>query len=197
MACIIVLGCYRTGTSAVAGVLHHLGVMMGKEFDKPAKSNPKGYYEDTEFKRLYSMLVEGREVEGNIDVLIRLREAEFPLWGVKDPQLCLLLPKFAKLLKAHKVDTKVITTLRPKEDICDSLSRAMNGLVDESPKNFEPLVDYYLARKDAALSVYDGPVLEVGFEEIGTDSAGMVARIAEFVGVPVTQEALNHVEVHP
>ena len=64
MSCVIVLGCYRSGTSAVAGILHHLGVMMGKEFDKPAKSNPTGYYEDLEFKRLFDMMAEGKDVEG-------------------------------------------------------------------------------------------------------------------------------------
>ena len=61
MTCVIVIGCYRTGTSAVAGVLHHLGVSMGKSFDPPAKSNPKGFFEDLDFKNLHPMLERSTE----------------------------------------------------------------------------------------------------------------------------------------
>lgn len=188
MSCVIVLGCFRTGTSAVAGVLHHLGVMMGKEFDAPARSNPKGYYEDVEFKDLYSKLAEGREVEGSLQVLIRLREAEYPLWGVKDPQLCLLLHKFVPLLRTEH---RIISMVRAPGDICHSLNRAVSGAT--ATHDFLPLVDYYLTRKEAALSVYGGPVLEVNFAEIGADPVALVEKVAAFAGVPVRQEAIDHV----
>jgi hypothetical protein len=187
MACVIVLGCYRSGTSAVAGVLHHLGVMMGKEFDPPAHTNPTGFFEDLDFKRICDKLMLGKEVEGQLAVVVKLREAEYPLWGVKDPQLCLLLPKLVPLLKDHRI----ISTLRPKEDICKSLSEA--GIFAQPPERFEPLVDYYLQRKADNLAVYSGPVLEVDFETLKTDRVAEVERIANFVNLPVKQEAIDFI----
>jgi hypothetical protein len=186
MSCIIVLGCYRSGTSAVAGILHRLGVVMGKEFDKPAKSNPKGYYEDLEFKRVFNMMPDNEGAEKLLDVLVRTREAEYDVWGVKDPQLCLLLHKF---LPHVKKGHKIISTNRPKEEICDSLFRAIIPPVfSERPQTFSILVDHFLLKKEEALAAYDGPVLHVDWNELKSNPEG-VEKIAEFVGVPVKQEA--------
>ena len=43
---IIVTGAGRSGTSAVARVLHESGVSMGTEFAKQSDANPDGFYED-------------------------------------------------------------------------------------------------------------------------------------------------------
>ena len=40
-----VLGPYSGGTSAVAGLLHHLGVSMGSKFEKPDRINARGNFE--------------------------------------------------------------------------------------------------------------------------------------------------------
>lgn len=190
MACVIVLGCYRSGTSAVAGVLHNLGVFMGKDFDPPAVTNPKGFFEDLEFKRLFNMMSNKKNPDGLLSVLCRIREAEHPLWGVKDPQLCAYLHRMLPHLKEHKV----ISTLRPKEDIASSLSRAALGT---SEMQYMPLVEYYLQKKDESLAVYDGPVLEVDLGKLRADASGEVARIAEFVGLPAKQEAIDFVTGSP
>ncbi len=44
---IIVTGAGRSGTSAVARVLHESGVLMGSDFDAPSDVNPEGFYEET------------------------------------------------------------------------------------------------------------------------------------------------------
>ena len=44
---IIVTGAGRSGTSAVARVLHESGVRMGNDFDAPSAVNPEGFYEET------------------------------------------------------------------------------------------------------------------------------------------------------
>jgi hypothetical protein len=187
MSCVIVLGCYRSGTSAVAGVLHNLGVFMGKDFDPPASTNPKGFFEDLEFKRLFNMMSNKKSPDGLLSVLCRIREAEHALWGVKDPQLCAHLHKMLPYLKEHKI----ISTLRPKEEIARSLSRAACGT---SEMQYMPLVEYYLQKKDEALAAYDGPVLEVDFGKLKSDAAAEVARIAEFVGLEAKQEAVDFIE---
>lgn len=181
MTCIIVLGCYRTGTSGVAGVLHHLGVNMGDEFDPPAFSNPKGYYEDVGFKKLHP-LIDGSESEFLVACkeYVQQRE-EHNLWGIKDPKLCLCLSAFLECLT---VDSKIIHTTRNTDDICSSLVRAMRGIFEDR-QHIKPLVEFYLDAKHRHLIDYTGPVLELGFEELPTS----VERIAEFVGLPVTASA--------
>ena len=191
MSCVIVLGCYRSGTSAVAGVLHRLGVSMGKEFDKPSIANPTGYYEDLEFKRLYAQLAEGKEVEGSLDVLARMRDTEYPIWGVKDPQLCILLHRFLPLLKT---DHRIISTIRDKHKICDSLSKAMKSKFSDTVPSFLPLVEKYLTSKEEMLANYNGPVLEIDFELLKIDARKEVERIAEFVNLPVNQDAIDFIK---
>src|SRR5262249_1740037 len=42
---IVVLGMHRSGTSALAGMLHHLGVALGDELMPATADNPRGYWE--------------------------------------------------------------------------------------------------------------------------------------------------------
>jgi hypothetical protein len=179
------MGCYRSGTSAVGGVLHHLGVFMGSEFDPPAHSNPKGFYEDVEFKRLFEKLSEGREVIKNIEVLVRIRESEHKIWGVKDPKLCVILDRFVPLLKT---DHKLITITRPEEAVCKSMATAIGF---SEAHQYRPLVDYYVARFEDSVREYKGDVLNLEFYEIRATPKQMVEKIANFVGVPVTDAAVD------
>ncbi len=44
--CVVVLGTGRSGPSAVAGILHTLGVSVGRNLLGSNRSNPRGYFED-------------------------------------------------------------------------------------------------------------------------------------------------------
>lgn len=49
---LIVTGAGRSGTSAVARVLHESGVRMGAQFDDPSDDNATGFYEDVGMRNL-------------------------------------------------------------------------------------------------------------------------------------------------
>jgi hypothetical protein len=49
---VIVTGAGRSGTSAVARVLHESGVRMGAQFDDPSDDNATGFYEDVGMRNL-------------------------------------------------------------------------------------------------------------------------------------------------
>ena len=180
MTCVIVLGCYRSGTSAVAGILHHSGVFMGRDFDPPAEANRRGFFEDLEFKRLFSMQVDGRDVDTLTDVLIRVRETGHHVWGVKDPQLCLTAGRFVRLLDERGSKHKVVSVCRPAADVRRSLAKAM-PMTSES--DWTALVDEFLARKRRFLDEYRGEVLDVLYPDVDA------ARIAAFASVPLTDAA--------
>lgn len=188
MSCIIVMGCFRSGTSAVAGTLHHLGVFMGERFDKPNSNNPKGFWEDLDFKEIHSAYEENgqdlvlfhRGLDVNYRGLISKREADHQLWGVKDPLLC----KHLKKLTSNISDYKLIVCRRSVEDIAASMGRAIGFPSD----TFLPLAKSYVDELDMSLAEYTGPRLEIQ----KTDSMLQILEpICEFVGLPSNQAAID------
>lgn len=180
---IVVLGCYRSGTSLVAGILHHLGVFMGEKFDDPSPANPKGFFEDIEFKRLFNMWTSGKEVSGLVKNLIQQRDLIHPLWGVKDPQMCLLLDRF--LLLTNNV--KVIAVHRSNNDICNSLSKS---IAHSNPETYKPLVDYYLMKMTENLQLYQGEILNLNFDSLLRDRKE-IEKISVFTNLPLNKNVLE------
>ena len=120
---IAVLGVYRSGSTAVAGALHHLGVDMGAPFFE-------GFYESAELsKQLRRWWDEPRLVEKvaqakRVRVLeqwIKEREAGGAKWvGMKHPLLSLC---GEDLMQAWGPETRFIRCCRPLGDSIDSLKR--------------------------------------------------------------------------
>lgn len=186
MSCTIVLGCFRSGSSAVAGVLHHLGIPMGEHFDKPNRRNPKGYFEDKEFKPLHWRMVEGEDCSEEYEKLVRKRERFYPKWGLKDPRLCLTFPKLQKTLRC---DSRVIMCVRPKEQMVESLATAL-GIPSEI-KSFAPIVEEYSNSMLKHLQNYTNPVMSMDFDRMFWHPERTVELIAGFVDMPVNQEAAD------
>lgn len=192
MSCIIVLGCFRSGTSAVAGVLHHLGVFMGEKFDPPNSNNVNGYYEDVELKSLHAKFDDG-ELDSNPKLmeeyvnLIRKRESEHKVWGLKDPLLCTNLQRFVSVLKT---DHKLIVCRRSVSEIALSMSKALK---EENLFRYKPLAEFYVRQMNEQISYYKGSILEMDHNETLANPHFHVQKISDFVGLPVTPEALSHV----
>ena len=120
---IAVLGVYRSGSTAVAGALHHLGVDMGAPYFE-------GFYESAGLsKQLRKWFDEPRLVEKvgsakRVRVLadwIREREAGGVRWvGMKHPLLSLC---GEDIVQAWGAETKFIRCCRPLDDSIDSLKR--------------------------------------------------------------------------
>ncbi len=199
MTCIAVVGCYRSGTSAIAGVLHNLGVHMGDHFDPPARNNEHGFWEDLEFKEIHSMLSECKEAVREQQLLVRYnkliqkRKAEFALWGVKDPLLCGCLPYLADAIGS---DIRVVVCRRDPAAITQSLIR---GIVSESmeyqPEAFRQLTQKYLETMEKSLSQYSGPILELQHEETMKNPKLTVDSLAAFAGVQPSEAAYEHIRV--
>jgi len=85
---IIVVGPGRCGTSAVAGILHYLGVFMGEGFVLADENNPYGHWEDKEFHDLNDALSTRRISSSQwnywVGQLIQKRRALQIPWGWKD-----------------------------------------------------------------------------------------------------------------
>jgi hypothetical protein len=214
--CVVVLGIHRCGSSAVAGVVHHLGTNMGGPGFADV-SNPKGHYEDEEFVELH-MRIFGEVVPdgcGGTMVnparwrdpapmfepwrdsyarLIRHREENEACWGVKDPRLCYLLPWFLDLVRDP---VYLINVTRPIDESAQSLlrrdaSRSMPHQI--TIEEMREVCDRYLVRKREILDQFSGPILDVVYDFLVREPAKAVEMIAHFLRTPVTQEALEVVD---
>ena len=186
MSCVIVLGFYRTGSSAIAGILHHLGVFMGDDFDPPNDNNPQGYWEDLEFKHFHKAILDGEDVEQRYIDLIQKRE-EHKIWGVKDPLLCLLLPN---LIKNLRTQYRIIHITRDVDDIQTSIHKS----IELDPIDFRATFEVYQRYKQQWLSSCSCSILHIDFSEIFSDSVGTIDRIADFVQLPATAQALSFIQ---
>src|ERR1700721_285115 len=54
---ILVLGMHRSGTSALTGMLHHLGVALGERLMPATGDNPRGYWEHTDIVDVHQKIL--------------------------------------------------------------------------------------------------------------------------------------------
>jgi hypothetical protein len=147
---VAVIGMHRSGTSAMSGLLHSNGVVMGRKgefFPPPQMQNPKGFYENRRFREINDNLL--REVNYNVksfDPKIpvvyanhgKLRETmidlikeysnEFDCWGWKDPRTCLTLYPWLDVIDELGLIKRfrVIIMNRPFTEIVKSMMRRNN-----------------------------------------------------------------------
>jgi len=147
-AAILVLGMHRSGTSAATRVLNLLGVDLGKELLQPAEDNPKGFWEHRQVvaihERLLSELgrswhdirslpkgwVESAAARDARDALLSTLSRDFsasPIWAVKDPRLCRLLPLWTPLADELGVRFHALHVARHPDEVAGSL-RVRNDL---------------------------------------------------------------------
>ena len=144
-AALLVLGMHRSGTSALTGCLLGLGVPLGGPLLSPVPGdNAKGYFELERVMYLHDRLLASfgatpfdlsrlpagwerdpstltaREEAGRVvDSLF----ADTPLWALKDPRLCLLLPVWLQALVDRSVEPRYVLVLRSPWEVVGSLAK--------------------------------------------------------------------------
>ena len=199
---IAVVGPYRSGTSAIAGALHHLGIPMGKQFF-PAReeSCPKGSFEAKGLhyacQQCYPEpgFVEALPYEERVAILrrwLRGRRGESPVIGAKDPKLCLLIPE---ILEAWP-ECKMIAVDRRSEDSIASLKKA--EWFGQAQKPDELIRKLIQKRNNDLDEIPQDRVLRIDFETFLAEPLAELMRVAGFAGIQPSPEqyekALAHVD---
>lgn len=144
MKAIIILGMHRSGTSALAGALCLSGVEAGEHLLPPvAGDNPKGYWEDAEIVACHNQLLaaigsswqderqlpdgwwKSREVapfRARLMNIVRKSYGEKPLWLLKDPRLCRLLPLWQEIFAELGVSPNYVICIRHPREVARSLA---------------------------------------------------------------------------
>ena len=144
---ILVVGMHRSGTSATAGALELCGVALGSELLPPGEDNPKGYFEHERAvaidERLLAALGSGwadarplpagwaegaaaREAVAEIDALLAADFGTAPLFALKDPRMCRLLPAWLEALRARGIRAVALFVARDPAEVAASIE-ARNG----------------------------------------------------------------------
>jgi O-antigen biosynthesis protein len=137
---VMVLGMHRSGTSALTGVLHHLGVALGGNLMAPTSDNPRGYWEQADIVDIHNKalaayglawddirpvppaLLHDGPVARDLSAILVREFADAPLWGLKDPRLCRLMPLWLPLLAQLRVGPRFVLALRHPADVAASLA---------------------------------------------------------------------------
>ena len=203
---VIVLGQHRSGTSAIAGILHHLGIPMGTPGNIESAthlvdgwpafdSNKYGQFEDNDFVKIFDKghgawelpvwWAYSEETGQAAKDLVKKREYDHELWGLKTPQLCYTLMYLLDYLK----DPVVISIQRDFDDMVASLAKRGNHPIPvaQHMQSF-----YFLLHAGTKTEVKERgiPLLELRFEEVLNCPYGTVEQIVEFIGKPFTDSLL-------
>ena len=207
--CIAVVAKGRSGTSAVAGVLHHLGVPMGTKLKEANRNNLKGFFEDMEILEAHEKICGENWEDPQVNItpydseytdIIKDRDQQ-AIWGIKDPYLCFTLPLFSERLTNSQL--KIITIDRPLFETAYSIiSRDYRRSVKYNEGDMKMMtlmeamqicVKYDKAKKES-LSTFHGEILKIQYADITQDSINTIHKIAKFCHLPTTQAAVDFID---
>lgn len=202
---VLVAGMHRSGTSALAGMLHHNDIIMGSEgkwHPKPSRENPKGFYENKEFRLINDQLLKenGYKVKAfdpaipealeltevmltRMQLIIEGYEWHYTDWGWKDPRTCLTLGAWLHVLHRLGLEEQVCVLLpcRATGDIADSMRARGNR--ERAPGQFEELVRAYSKCAMAALARHKAVRhLTVDFRRLIEQPRAVADELGAFIG---------------
>jgi GT2 family glycosyltransferase/glycosyltransferase involved in cell wall biosynthesis len=188
---------HRSGTSALTRVLNLLGVELGDGLMAPAPGNPLGFWEKQEVADINDRLLlalgrswsdprpmpEGwldsdaaKAAEASIERLLG-GFASAPLFAVKDPRLCVLLPLWRGALQRLGFRTAVAMVARDPREVAASL-HARDGW----PESLG--LQLWLCSLSAMLRGSEGlPRALVDYQDLLRDWRGVVGRLGSELGV--------------
>lgn len=202
----VILGMHRSGTSALAGMLHSNGIVMGREKDfypPPMKENPKGFYENVRFRRLNDKLLaevdyrvksfspeipkvpitENKKLRQLMKDTIHEYDKEFRDWGWKDPRTSLVFETWMDVMEEMGVarDVRAIICLRPSSDVANSMR--VRGNKEKYKGQFSKLAIEYTSRAVAALNVIRPvvPVITVNFSQLINETLFTAEQLEELL----------------
>jgi hypothetical protein len=196
---VVIVGMHRSGTSALAGLLHHNGIVMGEEENfrpKPKKNqNEKGYYENFRFRSLNDELLGynnykaksfdpyvpdfkfPEELKHEGQNLLHEYSIRYKNWGWKDPRTSLTLKFWLDLYP----NVKVVISRRDYEKIAQSMwARKNSGSVK---KYIDLCTAYYGSIHTAA---YKTDWCNVSFDNLCTNPEFEANKLARFLDHPIT-----------
>jgi hypothetical protein len=174
---VAVLGLYRSGSSAAAGALHHLGVDMGSPYFRDHYESLllarklRLWWREPQFRE---MMPREARVRRLADWIAWQEQKGTPWIGVKHP---LLSARGEDLQEAWGPDVRFIWTWRPVEESIDSIKR-IGWWTPEIAESLQRHLWDALQRFFA-----DTPHLRIEFADMVANPGREIARMIEFLQI--------------
>jgi len=177
----MVLGVHGSGTSAVAGALHHLGCSMGKRTRGPHPTNPRGHYEDI---RLGNWLDNACKLDEQDKLDQDLRDFKTylferadtnRLWGLKEPRLS---AKLDLIYDSIPHDWRVICVERNELAAARSAAKKWNR---DDIADIISMHDTIRECRALVLENFRPPSLWVNFNNLTSNPELHVRKMANFI----------------
>lgn len=142
---LIILGMHRSGTSLLSGLLSQVGVAMGKRLYAPQTGvNEKGFWEHEDIVDTHDELLltlnsqwddvlplpdkwwESRTVQpfvGRLSAYIKRDFSNAPVWALKDPRMCRMLPLWFPILARERASPIFVCMNRNPFEVVGSLQK--------------------------------------------------------------------------
>jgi len=148
---LLVLGMHRSGTSATAGLLIRLGAQGPASLMAPTVDNPRGFSESEALHGFHERLLQAAgsrwdswtrfsprwsdapispELANEFRTLLEQEFGRAPLFVVKDPRICRIVPFWLRSLEGEGISAAAILPVRSPLEVAQSL-RARDGLGQE------------------------------------------------------------------
>jgi lipopolysaccharide biosynthesis protein len=205
---IVTLGMHRSGTSAVTRGLSVLGVDLGDRLmPSLAGVNEKGFWEDTEVVALNEEILHavGSAWDAVSEIsdqtlhrlaqngyleravgLLTAKVASTPLFGLKDPRLCKLLPFWQDVFERCQLEASYVVSIRNPASVKNSLVKR---------DGFSPEKCYYIWLDHVLESITNSQVIAssviVDYDRLLDDPDNELAKIARRFDLSVDADALQ------
>ncbi|HDL01847.1 MAG TPA: hypothetical protein ENH23_06415, partial [candidate division Zixibacteria bacterium] len=150
---IVILGMHRSGTSAITRVINYLGVDLGPSLLSDSEDNETGFWEHTEIVQLNEWLL---QISGSCwedvcllpaewwrseaivpikQAMIEIIKKDFsmsPLWAIKDPRICRVLPVWHSIFTEISVIPLYLIVVRDPREIASSLMKRNSFTLEKS-----------------------------------------------------------------
>ena len=151
---LVVLGMHRSGTSALAGLLHELDIEMGPSLmPGRAGENEKGFWEHEKIVAIHDRLLAhfgsgwsdpvplpqdwsaqdfSRQCQDEICQVLEEDFGSQPLWALKDPRMCRVLPLWMPVFDRLDIDPLFLCIVRNPLEVAASLQYRDNMAADHA-----------------------------------------------------------------
>lgn len=196
--CTLVVGVPRSGTSCVAGILHKMGVDMGRgHFQKADAFNRRGYFEDLRWRRT-TQRVTGRGYDlraADPDFTVGKKQrrlwrklakdyAQKPLWGIKDTWMPFVGRWIIPILEGQGVTVRMIVTERDRAasvaSVAKHLKKSYRG---KYPYGAERIIDEWTEALERTVIGFQGRTLRISYESLVRDPRLVIPTLGAFVYV--------------
>lgn len=202
---LLILGMHRSGTSALTGVLAMAGADPGPSLIPGVEGvNPKGFWEHSEIVAIHERLLatlgsswddcrplpvnwwERGDVSEYRCELIAVLQRDFghsPLWILKDPRLCRLLPLWLEILNDFGATPHFVICLRLPQEVAASLT--MRDGIPSEMANLSWLTHLIESERWTR----DAPRVLITYEQLLADWQSVVQRVAQDLSLQLRPDA--------